>query len=150
MTRRICIVTAGHLSTCPRMLKAADALTDVGHAVRVVSAQFTPWATQADVEVRRRRAKKWQWTVVNYDRRTARRVYVASGVRFHATRRVASMVGPMRCPMPLVVRAYSRVYPELLRAALADPTDLFYGGTTGALAVIAAAARRRNVPYGLD
>jgi hypothetical protein len=132
------------------MLKAADALTDAGHAVRVVSAQFTPWATQADVEVRRRRAKKWQWTVVNYDRRTARRVYVASGVRFRATRRVASMVGPIRCPMPLVVRAYSRLYPELLRAALAEPADLFYGGTTGALAVIAAAARRRNVPYGLD
>ena len=150
MTRRICIVTAGHLSTCPRMLKAADALTDVGHAVRVVSAQFTPWATRADLEVRRRRAKKWQWTAVNYDRRTARRVYVASGVRFRAARCVASMLGPTRCPMPLVVRAYSRVYPELLHAALAEPTDLFYGGTTGALAVIAAAARRRNVPYGLD
>ena len=150
MTRRICIVTAGHLSTCPRMLKVADTLTDAGHAVRVVSAQFTPWATQADVEVRRRRAKKWQWTAVNYDRRTAWRVYVASGVRFRVTRRVASMVGPTRCPMLLVVRAYSRVYPELLHAALAEPADLFYGGTTGALAVIAAAARRRTVPYGLD
>ena len=36
MSARICVVTAGHLSTSPRMLKAADALHAAGYHVRVV------------------------------------------------------------------------------------------------------------------
>ena len=57
MKPRICVVTAGHLSTCPRMLKAADALAEAGYRVRVVSTQQTDWAAEADLDVRRRRAK---------------------------------------------------------------------------------------------
>ena len=41
-------MTAGHMSTCPRMLKAADALHGAGFDVRVVSASHTPWAVEAD------------------------------------------------------------------------------------------------------
>ncbi len=48
MKRRVCVVTAGHMSTCPRMLKAADALYGAGFDVRVVSASHTPWAVEAD------------------------------------------------------------------------------------------------------
>ena len=69
MSARICVVTAGHLSTCPRMLKAADALHAAGYAVRVVSANHTPWAQAADREVVRSRG--WKWTVVDYARETA-------------------------------------------------------------------------------
>jgi transketolase len=57
---RICIVTAGHLSTCPRMLKAADALAEAGYRVRVVSVRHTQWATEADRDVRRRRTGAWE------------------------------------------------------------------------------------------
>jgi hypothetical protein len=39
---------------------------------------------------------------------------------------------------------------ELVRAAIAEPVDLVYGGTTGALAAVAAAANQAGVPYGLD
>ena len=45
---RICVITSGHLATCPRMVKAADALAEAGHAVRIVSAQFLDWAAEAD------------------------------------------------------------------------------------------------------
>jgi len=48
MTPRIVVATAGHLSTTPRMLKAADALHEAGYRVRVVSANHTPWAHAAD------------------------------------------------------------------------------------------------------
>jgi glycosyltransferase involved in cell wall biosynthesis len=52
--------------------------------------------------------------------------------------------------MPLAARAFSRVHSELVRAALGDPTDLFYGGTTGGLAATAEAARCAKVPYAVD
>jgi hypothetical protein len=42
------------------------------------------------------------------------------------------------------------MHSELLQAALATPADLFYGGTTGALAAVAAAGREARVPYALD
>jgi hypothetical protein len=44
MKPRVALVTAGHLSTCPRMLKAADALAGEGYEVIVVSTSSTAWA----------------------------------------------------------------------------------------------------------
>src|SRR5215510_5457014 len=84
MKARVCVVTAGHLSTCPRMLKAADALAGAGYDVRVVSTNHTPWAAVADRKVLATRA--WASTVVDYDRDTARATQVATGVRLHAAR----------------------------------------------------------------
>jgi glycosyltransferase involved in cell wall biosynthesis len=46
--------------------------------------------------------------------------------------------------------AFSRAHTDLLHAASTEPVDLFYGGTSGALAAAAGAARRAGVPYALD
>jgi glycosyltransferase involved in cell wall biosynthesis len=145
---RVCIVTAGHLSTCPRMLKAADALAGAGYEVRVVSANHTPWATAADRQVLATRG--WAHTVVDYDRDTARATQVATGVRFRTARAASATLGPDRAPMPVVIRAYSRIHDELVRAVADEPTDFLYGGTTGALAAVAESAERMRVPYGID
>ena len=45
---RVTVVTSGHLSTCPRMLKVADSLADAGYAVRVVATLHEPWAAETD------------------------------------------------------------------------------------------------------
>jgi glycosyltransferase involved in cell wall biosynthesis len=50
----------------------------------------------------------------------------------------------------LVATAQGRIYPELKHAALAEDVDLIYGGTNGALAAVARAARQMGVPYALD
>lgn len=150
MTGRICVLTAGHLSTCPRMLKAADALAGAGYGVRVVSARHTDWATKADAEVYRHRAGAWDWTVVDISRETAPILRAWTGFRRRGAERLARLVGPAWMPGRLVEWAFSRVHPELVRAALERPADLYYGGTTGALAAAADAARRARVPYGLD
>jgi hypothetical protein len=147
---RICVVTAGHLSTCPRMLKAADALVWAGHHVRIVSTRFVDWAVEADADVRRRRPGTWAWTQVDYGRATAQTTWRRTGVRFRAAQILARIAGIRRVPLPLVARAYSRMHPELVCAALAEPTDFFYGGSAGALAAVAEAARRAKVPYALD
>ncbi|MFI5177926.1 MAG: glycosyltransferase [Vicinamibacterales bacterium] len=130
------------------MLKAADALTSDGHAVRVVATRHEPWATEADADVMTRR--HWPLSVVDYRRHESGATYVLSGARYRAARAAAHALGAARAPFAIVARAFGRVHSELVRAATAEPADLIYGGTTGALAAVAEAARRLHVPYALD
>ncbi len=145
---RITVVTSGHLSTCPRMLKSADGLRAEGYDVRVIATRHEPWATVTDRDVADRRS--WTAEVITYRRGEGGATYWWSGARYRTSRAVASMIGPARAPLAIVSRAYGRVHSELVRAIAADPGDFIYGGTTGALAAIAEAARRTGVPYGVD
>jgi glycosyltransferase involved in cell wall biosynthesis len=146
--RRVTVVTAGHLSTCPRMLKSADAFAAAGFEVRVVATCHEPWAVETDRDVRSRRA--WPVEVVDYRRGARALTYWRTGARYRAARTAAALRGPARSPLGLVARAFGRVHPELVRAATSAPADLLYGGTTGALAAVAEAARRLSIPYGID
>ena len=132
------------------MLKAADAFSEAGYRVRVVSVRYMPWATEADSEIWRSRAGSWDWSVVGYGRHGALLSYLRSGLRYRQARLLAKALSPKCCPLAVAARAYSRAHTELVRAALAEPADLFYGGTTGALAAVAEAGRRAGKPYALD
>jgi hypothetical protein len=145
---RVCVVTAGHMSTCPRMLKAADALHGAGFDVRVVSASHTPWAVEADSRLRATRP--WRWDLVDYARVTARGRQIVTGARRRIAHALTVGFGVSRVPAAVCVRSYSRAHDELVRAVTKEPTDLVYGGTTGALAAVGEAAVRLGVPYGLD
>lgn len=130
------------------MLKAADALAGAGYEVSVVATRHEPWATDADADVRSRRA--WPVRVVDYRRHGGAATYWRTGIEHRAARAIAGMTGPARAPLPIVARAFARVHTALVRAIVATPADLIYGGTTGALAAIAEAARRTGTPYALD
>jgi glycosyltransferase involved in cell wall biosynthesis len=145
---RVTVVTSGHLSTCPRMLKSADALAAAGYDVRVVATCHEPWAMETDRDVRSRRT--WPVEIIDYRRGYSGWTYWRSGARYHAARAVAARLGPARVPLAVAVRAFGRVHSEIVRAASAEPADLIYGGTTGALAAVAEAARRRSIPYAVD
>jgi len=145
---RITVLTAGHLSTSPRMLKAADALTAAGHDVRVVSTTHVEWAACADEDARRTRT--WPWTRIDYSAATGGWLRLRTGARQRGATRASAYLGADAVPYPIGVRAFSRVHDELVRAALSSPADFFYGGTTGALAATAAAARTAGVPFGVD
>jgi glycosyltransferase involved in cell wall biosynthesis len=147
MTRKICIVTAGHLSTCPRMLKAADALHAAGYAVRVVSAVHTPWAFEADARLVDTR--DWKWRPVPYGRPYAFATWLRSGVRHRVARAVASL-SPQTAPATIVAAAFARAHRELVTAVLEERVDLIYGGSTGAIAAAAEAGRRSGTPFGVD
>ena len=146
MSARICVVTAGHLSTCPRMLKAADALHDAGYDVRVISTHTTGWAAAADPAIGASRG--WRWRVVNYDRAEAPATWLRTGARQKAARALATLVQP--APRPVAVAAFGRVHRELVQAVLEEPADLIYGGTTGAIAAVAEAGRRSRTPFAVD
>jgi glycosyltransferase involved in cell wall biosynthesis len=148
MTPRVVVATAGHLSTTPRMLKAADALHGAGYRVRVVSANHTPWAGAADRRVMA--SRRWAWTVVDYSRESAAAARIATGMRFKAAHAASAALGAARVPSAVAARAYSRAHDELVRAIASEPADLIYGGTTGALAATAEAAASVGAPYAID
>jgi glycosyltransferase involved in cell wall biosynthesis len=145
---RVTVVTSGHLSTCPRMLKSADALTAAGYAVRVVATLHEPWAAATDRDVASRRS--WKADTIDYRRDEGGATYWWTGARYRAARAAAGAIGPGRVPLTVVSRAFGRVHSELVRAITTEPGDLIYGGTTGALGAIAEAARRSGTPYGVD
>jgi glycosyltransferase involved in cell wall biosynthesis len=145
---RITVVTSGHLSTCPRMVKSADALAEAGYDVSVVATRHERWATAADVDARSRRT--WPVDVIDYRRGGGGSTYWRTGAEHRAARAVAAAIGVARAPLPIVARAFARVHAPIVRAISAIPADLIYGGTTGALAAIAEAARGMGTPYALD
>lgn len=142
------VVTAGHVSTTPRMLKAADALDAAGYSVRVVSANHTRWAEAADRCVMA--SRRWRWTKVDYSRETAGVARIATGARFKAAHAVSTTFGAERVPSSVASRAYSRAHDEIVEAIVSAPADFVYGGTTGALAATAEAAASLKVPYAID
>ena len=128
------------------MLKAADALFDAGYEVRVVSTCTAGWATEADAVIGA--SRRWRWRTVNYDRSTAPAAWFLSGSRHKAARVLTNVVASV--PQSLVATAFGRVHRELVNAILAEPADLIYGGTAGAIAAVAEAGRRSKTPFAVD
>lgn len=145
---RICIVTAGHLCSCPRMVKAADALHEAGYRVRVVSTSHLPSHEKLDEHLLRER--RWQVTMVRYGRGDAWPRKVGSALAQRAADRTVRLIGASRAPLNLVAQAYGRLHASLRAAAAAEPADLYYGGTASGLAATAQAARMHRAPYALD
>jgi glycosyltransferase involved in cell wall biosynthesis len=130
------------------MLKSADALAAARYDVRMIATRHEPWATETDRDVRSRRS--FPVEVINYRRDEDPVTYYQTGARYRAARVAAAAVGAERTPLPVIARAFGRVHAELVRAIAAEPADLIYGGTTGALAAIAEGARRQSTSYALD
>jgi glycosyltransferase involved in cell wall biosynthesis len=145
----VCVLTGGHLSTSPRMLKVADTLARAGYRVRVVSARHTDWATETDRSVRRLREGLWSWRVIDFRRDGGWQLYFTSGVRSRSARWVGARLGSRALTVGIAARARDRIYPELVSAVLEEPADLIYGGGS-ALAATAESARRMGVPFALD
>ena len=143
---RVCLVTTGHLSTNPRLVKEADALAEAGYAVRVVACRFWPWADKADAAFADR-----TWPV----RRVAFGALAGPAgrwtrVRYRAARELAVRLGPKRVPDGVLRRAAHYVTPELAREALAEPADVYIAHNLGALPAAARAAERHGATLGFD
>ena len=139
-------MTAGHLSTCPRMLKAADAFQAAGYRVRMISTRTAGWTTAADAEIAASRS--WHWQVVAYDRSEATATWLKSGARHKAARGFVHLLKSV--PASVATAAFARVHRELVDAILDAPSDLIYGGTTGAIAAVAEAGRRSGTAFAID
>ena len=145
---RVCVATAGHLSTCPRMVKVADALHGAGYDVHVVSTRSTDWAIEADVHLRQTRT--WSWDVVDLSRDSAVWRQRWSGARQRIASAIATRLDAGALPWRLATAAFGRSGPELQDAIVRSRPDAVFAGTSGALAPAHDAARVLGCRYGVD
>lgn len=143
--RRICLISPGHLSSNPRLVKEADALAAAGHRVLViVGHSFPAYAAEAHAFGDR------PWQVVA---RVPFGLLAPRWLRWkqRLRQRLASALCRLGCrPLALVLRAWHPATPELIRAALAIPADLYIAHYPPALPAAALAARRHGAAYGFD
>jgi hypothetical protein len=144
----ICIVAAGHISSCPRLLKAARALSAAGHRVRVVSA--TMIEELRGMEIALVGGERWEWDPVDWHPDRAWYTWARTGARQRAAQRAAGAVGADRVPYAVAVAAFDRLHVEIAERAARLPADLYYGGASGAIAAAAEAASRNGAPFAID
>lgn len=145
MSRAICLVTTGHPSTNPRLVKEADALAEAGYSVRVVACKFVPWADETDAEFSGR--SWWPPTWVRFGPLASRPRREWTRVRRAVCRTLVACLGFRSA---LAKRALHYVVPELARAAADERAELYVAHNLGALPAAAHAAARHDARLGFD
>lgn len=141
---RICLISPGHLSTNPRLVKEADALAGAGYEVALITGDYSPWAREADktIIVQRLVVQRLCFgplaalptRMYQFLRVRAARFLVAAGVR-----------------NPAVVRAaWHPIAPDLVTAAKRVKADLYVAHYPAALPAAAIAGRVHDAPYAFD
>jgi len=140
---RVCLITPGHLSSAPRIVKEAEALTEAGYDVHVVSASHFDLAEPFDQSIVRRAT----WNNIRV------RTYEGAGVLWRRIqRRWLRRFRPAPEDISLAT-ATILAHPGLSRlteAAVATGAAFFHGHCVAGLAAAAHAASRLRVRYGFD
>jgi glycosyltransferase involved in cell wall biosynthesis len=144
MTRKhVCLITPGHIASCPRLAKEADALVEAGYEVTVVSGRHFAPADSLDTAVTA--AARWRCL----------RVPTQEGVGVACRRGVGRLLRKVRgdnvCSgigeATLVVFP---ALPRLVRAAAGVQADFYHAHCLPGLAIAALAARETGKRYGFD
>lgn len=142
--RRVCLITTGHPSTNPRLVKEAEALSEAGYGVSVVACKFLEWADKADEQFARR-----PWTIAWC--RFGDRASVMRREWLRSRRRLNRMlVSTLGYKPAFVLRAFHYVIPELARLACKQAADLYIAHNLGALPAAARAAELHAARLGFD
>lgn len=137
---RVCLVTTGHVSTTPRLIKEADSLVAAGYQVQVVSGRYHVQMDSLDPSPN-------GWECIRVDGRRGTGNLVRKILRQAARRWIA------RTGLAGVRTAARARHGETLRiAAVAArlPAAFYFGNGGSSLAAAALAAKARGVPFGFD
>ncbi len=146
--QKICVVTSGHLTTCPRIVKAARAFSGAGYDVRVVSATLMNHFREMDKALVAR--ERWEWDPIEWAADREWLTYTRTRVRHNVARRATAVIGNGRAPFAVAAAAFHRLHCEVRDRAASRPADLYYGGGGGTTAAVAAAAAQNGARFGVD
>ena len=142
---QICLISPGHLSTNPRLVKEARALRAAGHEIVVICGRFSAWGIEADLPLARElgRVIAVPFGPINASRLTY--------IRQTLVRRCAALVTRMGFyPSWLAMLAEHPASIDLVRAAANVRADLYIAHYVAALPAAALAARRNRARYAFD
>lgn len=140
---RICLLAPGHLASSPRLVKEADALSEAGYAVHVISGAYHSRFIAHDRLILR--SARWSHTAVPYHPGLA--TLPGRLLREFARRRIR-LRG--RGSIRTCIRALHTATPMLHKAARAHPADLYIGHCIAALPAAAMAAADHRALLGFD
>ena len=139
----ICLITPGHVSSCPRLMKEADALHEAGYQVTVVAGRNFPPVDALDEAVIAR--ARWQCSRVPTDKGTA------IAWRRLSARALGLLRGDAPCGgLKEALLVISPAVPDLVRAAVGTDADIYHAHAVPGLAAAALAARKTGRKYGFD
>jgi glycosyltransferase involved in cell wall biosynthesis len=142
---RVCLITPGHLSTNPRLIKEADALAEAGCDVTVLAATYLAWGRETDLAFAARPWRRAPPAPFGPDAPRARRIIQLARQRMA---RLAFAAGLRR---PAIAAAASHpVAADLASAAVKIPADLYVAHYIAALPAAAIAAHRHDACYAFD
>ncbi|MFY8148874.1 MAG: glycosyltransferase [Prochlorococcaceae cyanobacterium] len=142
---RICLISPGHLTSNPRLVKEADALAQAGHQVALISGWSFP---PHQAEDQRFESRLWaQQRRVPFGALASQPTKLWQKLR----QRLARLLFRLRVHSPAVaIRAWHPAGPDLIRAARGVPADLYIAHYPAALPAAAMAARDHHGRYAFD
>ncbi len=146
--KKICIITPGYISSSPRTVKEADALSDAGFEVRVVFSQGNLEGIIKD-DRDLLKEKKWRSNVVKWSplREGEKLLYWKSRLRHFAAGKLPLWLYKFG---KFAECAEGRIYPELARLAAQEEADMYIGHYPAGLAAAAHAAFKQRARFGYD
>ena len=142
---RICLITPGHLSTNPRLVKEADALAEAGHDVTVLAASYQAWGREMDQAFAEHPWRRAPPVAFGPDAQAWPRILQVGRQR---AARALFAVGA-RTPMIASAAAHPAA-PDLAAAAVRIPADLYIAHYIAALPAAAGAAQAHGAAYAFD
>lgn len=142
---RICLISPGHLSTNPRLVKEALALREAGYDVTVIHGRFKAWGTRNDALIARDIGDVRSMPFGRVEASSA--TYLRQTIGRHCARTLvrAGWTNPN-----LVETAHHPIVRDLTSAAVAVPADLYVAHYVAALPAAARAARRHGALFAFD
>lgn len=147
MKKKICIVSNQHISYNPRVVKEADALTEAGHDVRVITVCNNSEQHHFDQELMA--SRQWQISTVNY-----RRGYGSETPRWFWTgfrkKMFEKLSEKITFSYGFAERAHGREYDELTHLACSYPADLYIAHHAQTLGAAYHAAKKYHAFFAFD
>ncbi|WP_263784444.1 glycosyltransferase family protein [Salinibacter grassmerensis] len=142
---RICLITPGHPSKNPRLVKEADALAEAGDDVHVIAGDYHPWGHDAD---RQYQDRPWELERVSYGAvaSSGRQIYLGGRKRIAET-----LAGWLPQGTRAVnLRAQHWAIPELVDRAQSVPAELFIAHYLPAVPAALHAAEKHGAKAAFD
>lgn len=142
---RICLITPGHIATNPRLVKEAEALLEAGYMVHVIFTQYMDYLLTDDEQL------LLKYPGLTYNRlswvKKKNLLRISSGVIQKLSQGLLKAFTKCTTLHKIML---NRHYLWQYRQALKIEADLYIAHNSGALAIAADAARKKNVRFGFD
>jgi glycosyltransferase involved in cell wall biosynthesis len=142
---KVCLITPGHLSTNPRLIKEADALIGAGFEVHVIFTQYMKYLLNDDALLLSKYPNltynKLNWVGKNNKYR------ISCGIVQKFCKGLAKL---FRNNISLHKFILNRHYLWQYKKAIIAKADFYIAHNSGAIAIAADAAKKNNVRFGFD